>query len=159
MTNRRSTTAMIAARRRDAKAKEKAVVDAISALTRQRQPLTVTSVAARAGVSRSYLSRHPTLGPRIRQAAGNPPLHAAPASHVPTSIEATLRHHIRALKTGHQQELARLRDQVRTLQRENARLRGELITTNRAQPCQESPGGQDGPLRVTDTTCAADTRR
>ena len=159
MTTRRSTTAMIAARRRVVEAKEKAVVDAISALTRERRPLTVTGVAARAGVSRSYLSRHPTLGPRIRQAAGSPPLHAAPDPHVPSSIEAALRHHIRALKAGHQQELARLRDRVKTLEGENARLRGELITANWSRPHQEALSGQDGTRPATDTTWTADTRQ
>lgn len=129
----RNTTAMIAARRAAAASKEKAVEDAIKALPRERQPLTVTGVAARAGVSRSYLSRHPSLGPRIRQAAGRRPLHAAAQADVPSTIEATLRHHIRSIKEGHQQELTRLRDQVKTLEGENARLRGELITTRAVQ--------------------------
>lgn len=89
--------------------KEEAVLTALRALTRGRHPVTITAVANRAGVSRAYLSRHPTLGPRARKAAGTVPLSAAapPPGEAPT-IEATLRTHIRALNAGHREELARL---------------------------------------------------
>ncbi len=68
---------MIAARQAMAATKEQAVLAALRALTRDRHPVNITAVANRSGVSRAYLSRHPTLGPRIRKAAGTNTLSAA----------------------------------------------------------------------------------
>ena len=71
MTGHPSTAAMIAARRAAAAAKEAAVERALTTLVRRRATITISAVAAHAGVSRSYLSRHATLGPKPRAWARN----------------------------------------------------------------------------------------
>jgi len=128
VTATRTTEPMIAARQAAAAAKERAVAEAIATLTRARQPVTISAVAARAGVSRSYLSRQPVLGPRIRRTPAGAPLRPVPAAE-PSSVEAALRHHIRALQAAHDQQISHLRHRVNALEGENARLRGQLIAT------------------------------
>ena len=127
------TTAMIAARRREAAAKEVAAERALAGLVRRREPITISAVAAAANVSLAYLSRHPTLGPKIRAAADANPSRPAAVSGHPATVEAALRHHIRGIQAAHQEQLAALRDRLRRLERENAALRGELVTI-RQQP-------------------------
>ena len=127
MTGRPVVEPMIAARKAAASAKERASLDAIRALIKARESVTFTSVAARAGVSRAYLSRHPTLANRIRNAATSAlPRLAEPSP--PSSVEAALRTHIRAMQAAHHDELSQLRRDLRRLEHENAVLRGELIS-------------------------------
>lgn len=131
MTRGPSTAAMIAARRADATRKEAAVEQALSGLVRRREPVTISGVADRAGVSCSYLSRHPTLGPKVRAAGTTARARPTPAPDQPSSVEAALRHHIRGLQVAHQEQLAALRTQLRRLEHENASLRGELLACDR----------------------------
>lgn len=129
-----TTTAMIAARRREAAAKAAAVEQALARLIRRRDPITISAVAAQANVSRSYLSRHPSLGPKVRAAATTGAARPTPVPAQPDTVEAALRHHTRALQRLHEEQLAALRDQLRSLERENASLRGELITCRHHPP-------------------------
>ena len=131
MTTTTSTTAMIAARRRDAARKEAAVEQALGRMVRRREPITVSGVAARAGVSRSYLSRHPVLGDKVRGAATASPPRTARSTDQPTTVEAALRHHIRGLQAAQEKQLTSLRAQLRGLEQENAALRGELLACDR----------------------------
>lgn len=130
MSGQPSTAAMIAARRAAVAAKELAVEQALATLVRRRAPITISAVAAHAGVSRSYLSRHPTLGPKVR-ATATPTDTPRPAPAQPASVESALRHHIRALQADHADQLAGLRAQLRGLEHENAALRGELLACGR----------------------------
>lgn len=111
-------------------------------VTDKRRSVTITSVAQRVGVARPYLSRHPSLGPRVRQTTNTTPVSAvSPSQGEPGTIEATLRRHIRALNAGHSDELAELEQRVRTLEAHNANLRGQLLTSTafkRSGPPKES---------------------
>ena len=131
MTSGTSTPAMIAARRADAAAKQAAVEQALATLVRRRAPITISAVAAHAGVSRSYLARHPTLGPKVRAASAAARPLTSPAPTPPASVESALRHHIRALQAGHADQVAGLRTRLRGLEHENAALRGELLACGR----------------------------
>lgn len=132
MTGHPSTAAMIAARRAAAAAKDAAVERALTTLVRRRATITISAVAAHAGVSRSYLSRHATLGPKIRAASTSAPLQPSTAATAqPASVEAALRHHIRSVQAGHADHVAALRAQLRGLEHENAALRGELLACGR----------------------------
>lgn len=131
MTTTTSTTAMIAARRREAARKEAAVEQALGRMVRRREPITISAVAARAGVSRSYLSRHPILGDKVRRAATTSPPRPARSTDQPATVEAALRHHIRGLQAAQETQLTSLRAQLRSLEQENAVLRGELLTCDR----------------------------
>lgn len=137
---------MIAARKAAAATKERAALDAIRALTKARQPVTFTAVAARAGVSRAYLSRHPALGTRIRDAntVRTPHLHQPER---PSSVEAALRTHIRAMQSAHHEELSALRREVRRLEHENATLRGELISRVGVRPPGHEANDDTRPIR------------
>lgn len=140
MSQARNTGPMIAARQASVAAKEDAVLAALRALTRDGRPVTITAVANRAGVSRAYLSRHPILGPRIRKAANTTALSAVAARPgQPSTIEATLRTHIRSLTAGHRDELNELRGRIRTLEAHNANLRGQLLSASAAESPRNKP--------------------
>lgn len=145
MTTTRATTAMIEARRASAADKEHAAHKAIAALTRRHESLTITAVAIEAGVSRSYLSRHRVLSAKIRAAAGTAPVRLEPAASRPTTVEAALRHHVRTLQKAHDEQVARLRNVVRALERENAHLRGELISCGRHTDVEAPTNSQPQP--------------
>lgn len=68
-----STTAMIAGRRADSTRRRQRVEQAITDATKGQEEASVSYVARRAGVDRSFLYRHPDLLDRIHTAQAQPP--------------------------------------------------------------------------------------
>lgn len=119
---------MIAARRL---ASQNAITRAEKALRdmiRKGDAVTVSAVAARAGVSRGWLSRHPDLGPKIRsnRAARAAPLATGNDESDPSPI-AALREHIRRQQLHHERELSKARARAYELEQQLQAALGEVI--------------------------------
>lgn len=138
------TAALIAARRRQAQECHQRALTAIRHLNRTRQPVTFSSVARQANVSRRYLYTTADLADRIRSARSNPQLtttlsspgrttspDAASTASTPAEVEsatiAALRHQIRRMQAEHRQQIATLTARTNELARENAILLGRLL--------------------------------
>lgn len=101
---------------------------AVAALVRERQPVTFSAVAERAGVSRGYLYRTPDLARTIRTERDRSPAVAPAPTAGCGSVEAALREHIRRLEAKHAQEVRALREENQRLRRQLQTALGELIS-------------------------------
>lgn len=127
MTN---TEALIAARRAQAQRTHDRALQAIKAMTRAREPITFTTVAARAGVSREFLYRQPELADTIRAARRGPhPLATAIAPRPgEPSVLTALREHIRRLEASHAEQMNALRSENARLRQQYEQVLGQLLT-------------------------------
>ncbi|MFC0359106.1 DUF6262 family protein [Kytococcus schroeteri] len=102
-------------------------VQALQELVKKRQPVTFSSVALAAGVSRGYLYRNRELAKLIcAERDRKPPLQAVKAQAC-GSVEATLRAHIRRLEATHEKEIRALREENEDLRRQLQNALGELL--------------------------------
>lgn len=130
-----SPDALIAARRARAQRAHDQALTALKAMTRAREPITFAAVAARAGVSREFLYRHPDLADKIRQARHDTPTPLAPAPHASEgSPLSALRAHIRRLEAQHAHELSALRNENKRLRAELELALGQLIASDHPVP-------------------------
>lgn len=100
---------------------------AIRELVRKRHPVTFSSVAIAAGVSRGYLYRNQELAEVIRAERDQRPAVAPAPAAANSSIEAALRSHIRRLQAGYEQDIRGLREENAQLRRELQNALGELV--------------------------------
>lgn len=122
---------MIEARRRASTQAVARAERALKDMVRAGEPITISAVAARAKVSRGWLSRHPDLAPKVRNqrqlpiAATNydPAVPREPAG----SPLAALREHLRREEQRHQNELAVTRARIHDLERQLQAALGEVI--------------------------------
>ncbi len=115
------TTPLASARQRMAQATAERAEKALATMIRDRDPITFTAVAQRAGVSREYLYRHPELCQRIKQARQTAPRQLSSTAGKTEGVVAALRDHIRRQDRAHQ-------DTLRQLAADNADLRRQLET-------------------------------
>lgn len=124
---------LIAARRALADDTRHRANKALAKMIRAREPITFTTVASRAGVSREYLYRTPELAAKIRDARSSSPARLSNgANQEPHSIIATLRDHIRRLEARHATDLSRLRAENTRLRRELEAALGQILTSDAA---------------------------
>lgn len=109
--------------------KRKAAERALKDLIKSGQPVTVTAVARKAGVSANYLYQHRDLYDRIAEHRDT--TRGVPRSVNPSDsagrIESALRVHIRHLEAQHQQTVTELRCELADAQRRIQHLTAEII--------------------------------
>lgn len=128
---------LIAARRARAEQAHNKAHAALAAMVRVREPITFAAVAARAGVSREFLYRHPELAAKIRTARNTTPLTAASDSAEENRpVLAALREHIRRLEADHATQVQALRAENAQLRRQLESALGELLATSARQPAR-----------------------
>ena len=104
-------------------------------MTRAREPITFSAVAARAGVSREYLHRKPDLADKIRSARSSPtPRPAVTADAASVSVIRALREHIRRLEAEHALEVRGLHADNEALRRQLQHTLGALLDAGGSQP-------------------------
>jgi hypothetical protein len=109
--------------------KRRAAFEALSALQKEKRPITKAAIAKRAGVSVVFLRSHPDLLQAIDDAERAQPLAllaASPGDKAKDQIIAALRRRLDALK----QELASKDVELRQKQREIDRLYGKLAANS-----------------------------
>lgn len=141
---------LIAARRARADDTRHRADKALATMIRAREPITFTTVASRAGVSREYLYRVPELAAKIRDARSSTPVRiSAEASEAPHSVIAALRDHIRRLEVQHATDLSHLRAENTRLRRELEAALGQILTRDAAGNRDDSARpSDDGPAHV-----------
>lgn len=129
MTAQKPPTALAKATAERAASKRNAAERALKDLVKTGQPVTVTAVARRAGVSANYLYQHRDLYEKIAQhrdtTRGVPrPINTSEGSG---RIESALRVHIRQLEAQNQQTVAELRQELAVAQQQIQHLTAEII--------------------------------
>ena len=131
----RSAEALRRAAKQKSQHKLEAGLLAIREMARLRVPITVSSVARHANLSRPFVSKNPELRGEINR---HSPVSLATRAETATStiedsVTTALRNVIRDMERRHAERVAELEDAVRTLRKnnaqlndENARLRGQL---------------------------------
>ena len=131
----RSAEALRRAAKQQSQPKLEAGLLAIREMARLRVPITVSSVARHANLSRPFVSKNPELRGEINR---HSPVSLATRAETATStiegsVTTALRNVIRDMERRHAERVAELEDAVRTLRKnnaqlndENARLRGQL---------------------------------
>ncbi len=118
-------------------------VQALRELDRTGAPVTFAAVAAKAGVSRSWLYAQPDIRDqivRLREATSRSP--AAPVPAAQRTTDASL---LRRLEAAHaerrrlQEENTRLRQEIARARRQVARALGEQRQTNGGNPSYDPP--------------------
>lgn len=129
MTAQKPPTALAKATAERAANKRKAAERALKDLVKTGQPVTVTAVARRAGVSANYLYQHRDLYEKIAQHRDTTRGVSRPINPAegPGTIESTLRVHIRNLEAQHNQTVAELRQELASAEQRIQHLTAEII--------------------------------
>jgi hypothetical protein len=119
---------------------------AIIILEARGEAITVASVAAQAGVSESYLYKHPDLQQEIRRRRGDRPTRPGRTRQTSASAES-----LRTQLTVASERLKNLDAEVRRLRQENETLRGEVLELRRQRRTVEGHQRLDPLQRATAT--------
>ena len=129
MTATEPPTALAKATAERAAAKREAAERALKDLVKTGQPVTVTAVARKAGVSANYLYQHRDLYEKIahhRDTSRGVPRPVDPSAGS-GRIESALRVHIRQLEAQNQQTVTELRQELADAQQQIQHLTSEII--------------------------------
>lgn len=129
MTTRKPPIALAKATAERAATKRRATERAFKDLVRAGQPVTVTAVARKAGVSANYLYQHRDLYEKIARHRDTSRGVSRPINPAegPGTIESTLRVHIRNLEAQHNQTVAELRQELASAEQRIQHLTAEII--------------------------------